>query len=204
MSDKSAWTPYGLEAIRIGHLRRRRLLGALFALGLALAWLIMFQSTTSSDLSISVNGKDASSISLDIPEEEPKDRPVTVALQPGRVTRADTTTNGEPTSVVQRTAAPTFDRAAPLNWNYYVLLYGPYVLLGLALLLLARRRGKHDEVNYGVYKGSMPLEMISASAAREVFTTRHARASVFGKRRSDHLPPEMAGVERHEPRPEDA
>lgn len=197
MSAKSPWTPYGLEAIRTAHLRRRRFLALATVLGLALLWLMMFTSTTSNELSIQVNGKEQNRIELDIPEEDPDDGPVSVEINPGRVTRAETTNTGTG-STIQRANVPAYDRAAPLNWSYYVLLYGPYVLIGLALYLLAQRRGKHDEINYGIYKGSMPLEMISAAATQDIFTTREKRASIFGKRRGDYLPPEVRRVERME------
>lgn len=196
MSAKTSWTPYGLEAIRIAHLRRRRIFSVLLALGLCALWLFMFSSTTESRLSISVNGQEqATGIQLDIPDQVPKNGPVTVAIDPGRVTSAETTGPGQATSV-QRSEVPTFERAAPLNWNYYVLLYGPYALLALALYLLAKKRGKHDEVNYGIYKGAMPLEMMTASAEKQVFTTRFTERSIFGKRRADYLPREVALLER--------
>lgn len=198
MSAETPWTPYGLEAIRTAHLRRRRFLVLAIVAGIAILWLLMFSSTTSTNLSVLVNNKEQSGgIALDIPEEDNEDdKPVTVAIDPGRVTRTETTGSGN-APIVQRSNVPTFDRAAPYNWNYYVLLYGPYVLLGLAVYALGQRRGKNDEINYGIYKGAMPLEMISAAAQKDVFTTRHARTSIFGKRRGDYLPPEVV-VERVE------
>lgn len=192
MPGQTPWTPYGLEAIRIAYLRRRRILAGLAAVGIIGIWLLMFTQTTSTQLSISVNGEEQSGIEIEIPDSEPrKQGPVTVAINPGRVTRADTAQASGPTSTIQRTELPQYDRGAPLNWNYYVLLYGPYALLGAAAWFLAKRRGKHDEVNYGVYKGAMPLEMITKSAERQVFTTRWTRASIFGKRRGDYLPAEV-------------
>lgn len=194
-AQNEAWTPYGLEAIRIAHLRRRRILTGILVLGLLGLWLLILDTTTSTQLSISVNGKEASGINIDLPNEQPRNDKVTVAVDPGRVTQA-TTTGQLPTSTVQRTDVPTFDRGNPLNWSYFVLVYGPYVLLGLALYLLAKRRGKHDQVNYGIYKGAMPLELISKTAERQIFTTRHAKISIFGKRRADYLPPEILQIER--------
>lgn len=203
MSAKTTWTPYGLEAIRVAHLRRRRVIAALLVLGLGVLWLAFSSGTVEPEISIVVNGQEQKNgITLDLPDEEPRDGPVTVAIDPGRVTRAESTAQG-PASSIQRSEAPTLSRAAPLNWNYYVLMFGPYLLLALALYLLAKRRGKHDEINYGIYKGAMPLEMLTASAQTQVFTTRRAVQSIFGKRRSDYLPREVVLVERM-PQEEDA
>lgn len=202
MSAKSEWTPYGLEAIRIVHLRRRRALALLLMLGLGALAVLMAQTTTTSELDISVNGRRGNGISFDLPEDQPKDGPVTVSLTPGKVTRAEAG-NAPPQSSVQRNAAPSFQREPAYNIGGLLLLVGPWLLIGLAGWLLATRRGKHDEVNYGVYKGTMPLEMITASASRQVFTRREARSSVFGRRRMDHVPAEVIASERvaEDPRP---
>lgn len=195
-NTQDGWTPYGLEAIRIGHLRRRRALALLIALGLAMLWFFSFESTTSTRQDIFVNGQKQSSIEIDFGDTTPKkDGPVTVALSPGRVTRATAGEAGDEAPVSAQ-AAPAFDRGSPIPFSNYLILYGPYVLIGGALWLLAKRGGKHHEVNYGIYKGAMPLEMITASASRHVRTTRHAKQSLFGKREQDHLPREVLRVER--------
>lgn len=201
MADQDAWTPYGLEAIRVRHVRRRRLWAALALALLALLIFAMTGTTTTSRLSILANGQEVggNQISIDVPpEDQPKNGPVTVSLSPGRVTLADTSQSG-PASSVTRANVPQFSGAAPLNWNYYLLLYGPWVLLALAALALAKRRGKHDEINYGVYKGALPLEMISAHARDQIYTSRHAKTSVFGKRREDHLPTHVLVPQEGEP-----
>lgn len=202
MSAKTTWTPYGLEAIRIRYLRRRRLLALLLAFALAGTWAILLEvtSTTSTSLEIYANGERANTISFEVGDDEPKrDGPVSISLSPGRVTRADTAGEGTATASSQRISAPVYERARAVPYGAYVILYGPYALLGLALWLLAKRRGKHDEVNYGIYKGAMPLEMISASQSNRIFTTRWAKASLFGKRRGDHLPAQLRQVGRIEP-----
>jgi hypothetical protein len=191
MPDET-WTPYGLEAIRARHVRRRRLLTALILAGVALLALALTTTGTQSSVQILHNGQvvsdNGNQISIDLPDQQPpKDGPVTVSLTPGRVTLADTAAPAQGPQI-SRADVPVFSGAPALNWNYYLLVYGPWALLALALIVLAKRRGKHDEVNFGVFKGSMPLEMISAHARDQVFTTREAKQSVFGKRREDHLP----------------
>lgn len=190
MARKDEWTPYGLEAIRIAHLRRRRILGLLALLGLFALLLTLTQSTTTTELDITVNGRRGNGISLDVPDEEPRDGPVTVSLTPGRVTRAEAG-SAAPQDSITRNSAPSFERAAPYDFGNLLALVAPWALLALGAWFLGKRRGRHDEVNYGVYKGAMPLEMITASASRQVLTKRHARSSLFGRKRVDHLPSEV-------------
>lgn len=195
--QRDTWSPYGLEAIRAAHLRRRRLLSLLVAIGLAGLWLLMIQLSTVEERSLEITDSSGNKIEIDVSDSERprEDGPLTISLSPGRVTRAETGGTAAADSSVTRFAAPTFERASPISWGGYALMYGPFVLLGLALWLLGKRRPK-AEVNYGIYKGAMPLEMMTASAARHVFTTREARRSLFGKRRGDYLPPEIVRVER--------
>lgn len=195
MSAKDVWTPYGLEAIRTSYLRRRRILSMLIALGLAGFWALAFETTTTTSTEIFANGERAGGgIQLDLPEEQ-RDGPVTVAISPGRVTRAESGGEEQP-QAVQRTSAPTFERASPIPFVGYAYVYGPAVLLLLAGYFLAKKRGKHDQVNYGIYKGALPLELVSASMSKQVFTPRMAKTGLFGKRRADYLPQEVLLVER--------
>lgn len=194
MSRKNEWTPYGLEAIRIAHLRRRRLFGIAAIVGFTLLLFLVSEPEVETEIDISVNGNRGNGISLDLPEDEaPKNGPVTVSLSPGRVTRAEAGAGASTESSVQRNAAPTFARAPAYDFSGLILFIAPWALIAAAGWLLAKKRGKHDEVNYGVYKGAMPLEMITASASRQVLTRRHARVSLFGRRRADHLPAEVTG-----------
>jgi len=190
MSERTpAWTPYGLEAIRIARIRRQRILAALLLIGIVGALMMVGQSTTTKSTEIFVNGQNQNTISIDKPEA-PKNKPVTVSLSPGRVTQADT--SGEQNAGdTPRASAPILNRAAPYNWTFFLFVFGPWILIALALWALGKHRGKHDQVNYGIYKGAMPLEMISMTAQQEIFTKRHAKMSIFGKRREDYLTPEV-------------
>lgn len=188
---KDDWTPYGLEAIRQARLWRRRLLGALAALGILLLGTLLVETTTTEQLSLSANGNEITdSVSIREPDRPKGDDHVTVSLTPGRVSRVESGNDPTPPQQVERTSAPQAVRASPYPWKLWLLQAAPYLLAGSAALLLFRGRSRHHEVNYGVYKGSMPLEMLTANQDRAVFTTRHAKASVFGKRRSDYLPPD--------------
>jgi hypothetical protein len=42
----------------------------------------------------------------------------------------------------------------------------------------------------------MPFELVSASMSKHVFSTKMAKAGLFGKRRADYLPEEILVVER--------
>lgn len=196
MSAKESWTPYGLEGIRVSYLRRRRILSLLIALGLAGVWAFMFDSTTVTQQDIFVNGRRQGTIEIEEPEAPREDGPVTVAIQPGRVTRAESGDGPAEEGERSRTLAPSFERAPPISYSYYAIIYGPFVLLGLALYFLAKKRGKHDQVNFGIYKGAMPLELVSASMVDQVFTAKMAHVGLFGKRRADYLPDEVLRIER--------
>lgn len=196
MSAKSTWTPYGLEAIRIRYLRRRRLLAVLIAIGLAGLWAFMFTTTTTVQQDIFVNGQRANGIDITLPSSDRNDGPVTVAVEPGRVTRAASGDAPATAEQVQRASAPTYTRESGTPYGGYVIIYGPFLLLAAALYFLAKKRGKHDQVNYGIYKGAMPLELISHSMADQIFTTKMAKTGLFGKRRADHLPEEWVSIER--------
>ena len=189
------WTPYGLEAIRQAHLRRRRVLGALAALCVLGLALVMVQTTTTTSLRLSANGNDVTDgVIIPEPDEPEQEDHVTVALQPGKVSRVESGNDPTPPQV-ERTSAPQAVRATPYPWKLWALKALPWLLAGVVAWLLAARRGKHDEVNYGVYKGALPLEMLTAQHERVVFTKRFARSSVFGKRRQDYLPPEVRETE---------
>lgn len=194
---KDAWTPYGLEAIRHAHLRRKRILGALLLLLLLGLIYSAFQVTTTRSTDIFANGNKvngANGIQIQQQDQPDKKDHVTVGIEPGKVTQVNSSSSIGG-STLTRNSLPSFERASPFDWNTYLLLYGPYVLLGLAMWYFAKRRGKHDEVNFGVYKGALPLELITASHQGEVFTKSWVKESIFGKRRSDHLPREVASVE---------
>ena len=193
------WTPYALEPIRIRYIRRRLILTILAILALLLLAYLAFLYSTSTQKTTQIcqngvcqNGA-GGGISLQAPDAAQKKDHVTVGLSPGAVTRVDTGSDpGAPGTA--RALLPTFDRGTPYDWTAYLVAYGPYLLILLAAWFLTKKRGKYDEINFGVYKGAMPLESITASHEKVVFTRKFARRSVFGKGRSDHLPTEVIRV----------
>lgn len=192
--EAEEWTPYGLEPIRQAHLRKRRILGALAVLALLILAFSFVDTTKTETISISANGREVGG-GVTIPEPEKSDKKdyVTVSLQPGRVSRAEAGSEVA-ADQVERTAQPGLTRASPVPWKLWALQLLPWLLAALVGYLLMKRRGKHDEINFGVYKGAMPLEMLTAQNEGAVFTKRWVKSSVFGKRRLDHLPPEVAGA----------
>jgi hypothetical protein len=190
------WTPYALEKYRIAYLRRRRLIAILIALLLLLLLGAFFSISTDRQTTISANGKDQNGNSIefdDVPGNQDRKDHITVELSPGRVTNAETGTDNQAPQI-NRATAPQLTRAAPYNWGFYLLAYGPYVLVGLLMWFFGKRRSRHDEVNYGVFKGAMPLELTTASHKDLVFTRKFTKISVFGRRRENHLPREIALV----------
>jgi len=204
---EESWTPYALEPIRIQYLRRRLILAILAIIALLLLAYLLYNYTTTTQKGIQLcrNGDESScqngrgsGIQIDEPSKgaPPRDH-VTVGLTPGEVTRVDTGQDpGAPGT--SRAQLPTFDRAQPYDWLQYLMAYGPYLLVILAAYWLTKRRGKYDEINFGIYKGAMPLEMITASHDKVVFTRNFAKSSVFGKGRMDHLPTEVIRVHSEE------
>ncbi|MHB8604814.1 MAG: hypothetical protein ACYDCK_06115 [Thermoplasmatota archaeon] len=183
MANERGWTPYGLEAIRQAYLRRRRVIAAVVVLALALAWFVFLTSGTSRTTGIFANGKEGT-IELDVPAAQ-KDKPVTVAISPGKTAEVLSDNTPAP-STTTRNGAAAPATATPVNWAAYAVQYGPYIALGTLLWAIWRRKPT-EEVNFGVYKGAMPLEIITASHAHLVLTTKPARASLFGKRRADFV-----------------
>ena len=193
--SEGAWTPYGLEAIRVGHLRRRRAaLLALIFVG-AIVWLVFAPTPTNqNEIQIFANGnRVGSGNGLQI-EAPPEERPVTVSIQPGKITHASAGSAPAGETVTRTATVPVVPRAVPVPYAAAAFKFGPFLLLALALWALGKRKPTSHMVNYGIYKGALPLELISASAAKRVFTTRKAGTSIFGKSRSDYLPAEVERV----------
>lgn len=177
----SEWSPYGLEAYRTTSSRgRNRWLLAAIAL-LLLGWLAL--NLLSGDSSFSVGTGQEGSVVLTRPDD-PAPPKATVSVAPGRVTELDQPV--ETAGSGSRSQSITNEAAYPLmGW---ALILAPILLLPwLARRLLA---GSQTELNFGVYKGAMPLEMISATQRDLVYSRKAVDAPLFGKSREDYIPDE--------------
>ncbi len=185
------WTPYGHEAHRQKRIWRRRIvalaLGAILAGGLILVMGSLFTTQTT----ISTDGG-GSTVSIDRPEEKERTPDATLTLTPGELTVAPSALQAaertSPTPQFGRDAPP----AQPIPINLLLLKYGPAAaVVLLAIAFLRRSPASQEEVNYGVYKGALPLENISARYAHLVKTSRATYENPFGKSRRDYLPPRL-------------
>lgn len=191
MSDNK-WTPYALEPMRRTMRRRRLGLGVAAALILFIGWGMFTQVMTpppdaGGQYEILANGQQGT---VEIKAHEKQERkPVTVAITPGRIVQADPPELSPP-SEVQRSPAPQITPKV-VAWGKLLKNFGPLLLIGSVLWFVGKGgRRASDQVNFGIYKGAMPLEMHTASHRHLVVTGRHAERSIFGKDREDYVPRE--------------
>lgn len=183
------WSPYGLEAHRVALLRRRqRLLLAAIVLGF-LGLLAVLATSIDDTTSIDTFGGQGGRVDLGQLPERPRGKPTTLTVAPGRTTVMDQPIQPEVRPPRERGEAPAGETG---RFNLLGLLGNLLPPLGGAVWLwrVGKRKvaGPLEQVNLGVYKGAMPLEMVSAQHRRFIFTGEMARASLFGKGREDHLP----------------
>lgn len=195
------WTPYGLEAIRARILWRRRIMAIVLAVVVALAILLLFAALSkktyeteislaggSGDNTIEVETKDA---------DELRSKPLTIAVSPGGITLVGNgLTDGEGAADRLSRASvnyPFIRGETPFNFLSLMFPWGLLILLAWAIW--SAGRGEHNasaEVNFGIYKGTAPLEIVTASYRHLVVTQRLAHAPIFGKEREDYLPEDEA------------
>lgn len=194
MADEE-WTPYGLERYRVAKQRTRRFAVLGLVAALLVGYLALADQTTTRETEIFANGQKQGQIGINLDTDLPgasKSRPdATIQVSPGQTARIDTGTQQE-AQAAPAVTPPKYE-VDPIDWLALLLAIGPFALLATILWLGFRRRAvPEDEVNYGVYKGAMPLEMITASHAHLVLTPKRAKASLFGKSREDYVPDESA------------
>lgn len=182
------WSPYGLEVHRVALLQRRqRLLAAALLLG-GLALLALLATTIQQSDDITTFGSGGNSVNIDLPTDRPRPKPTTLTVSPGRTSVLNQPIQPELRPARDNTAVPVVSDGLNL-WPLLTSL-APVVLGGLYLWWLGRKRllGPIEQVNFGVYKGAMPLEMHSAVHKGYIFTRAQARAHLFGRRSADFLP----------------
>lgn len=195
MSDDD-WTPYGLEAFRQSRLWRRRLVTLLAVVVVALAWIGLSQFGGETTTTVDTFRGDGGSVTLQAPDKGGRPKPdATVTLTPGNLTAAPSAIRA-----TGRQEVPPPDPggpapgAEPINFRLLAVQWGiPLALVLVGYLLAGIRGGSDHEVNYGIYKGAMPMETISARYSHLVETTRATYQDPFGKRREDYLPEDVAG-----------
>lgn len=176
MSD---WSPYALERYRVTKTRGpSRWLLALLAL-LVLGWLTL--NFFAGDSSVQVGTGDSGSVAVTAPND-PGPPKATVKIQPGKVTELDAPVEaGSQGSQAQQIST---ERPYPIIGG--LLLIAPLLLIPWFARRLIARPSK-VELNFGVYKGAMPLEMISASQREILFSRGVVENPLFGKTRGDYV-----------------
>lgn len=186
--QESQWTPYPHEAVRVSLLWRKRILLGLLIGALFLFWALSLGVATDTEEEIDVLNDDGDKVSVQRPDQDERERPVaSVTLRPGETARLDNDlTLGDDGPQRQPGGAPVPDRPEGVPFMGLLLLIGPFLLAVLAWRYLSLQ-GASTEVNYGIYKGSMPLELVTATHAPQVQTGQEVPANPFGKARGDYL-----------------
>lgn len=135
------------------------------------------------------NGDGSSTVTVQVPEQ-PRTKPLTLSVSPGRTTVLDRPI--QPEAKPKSPAKPDAGggQVSGLNWANLLAALAPPVLVAFLAVRFAKKRmvGPLEQVNLGVYKGALPLEMHSARHRKYLFTRRQAHASLFGKGRAEHIP----------------
>ncbi|MGQ0534878.1 MAG: hypothetical protein ACT4PT_02270 [Methanobacteriota archaeon] len=194
------WTPYGNEAYRVAYMRRRRILAVLFFLAVVGLLFAFIATSIERQTSLStVGGGDSVAIPR-APQQNGTAQqgggPVTVEIRPGRVTiaRSFEGSNLEQTSTRSGPRPPTDAMPFHGRVNLRPFLILAAILFGLGSLaraLASRKTSAMEEVNFGVYKGAMPPELILRVAKKHVVTSKKVERPLFGRRAEDFVPPEI-------------
>lgn len=168
---------------------RRRLIILGVVVAILLAWLTIFQVETREVEIITATNQDGSTVTVQRdqrPNRGFEGPDATITVTPGETAR---------TQPIQQPAdpqqTPPQGPQPPPNPPSGIPFFGIAAILGpiLFVIWLLRKMGAvtTSEVNYGVYKGAMPLEMITAEYAHLVRTSKAVEQNPFGKARSDYL-----------------
>lgn len=186
-TESSAWTPYPHEDVRVQLLWRKRIILAVILGLLFLLWALSLNVTTDTSEKLTVYGGDGSSVTVERPEDQDVQPAASVTLRPGETARLDDdlTLRDEDTQP-GRQSGQLPDRPDGIPFMGLLLLIGPFILALLLWRYLATQ-GASTEVNYGVYKGALPLELVTASHSGLVLTGKRVEQNPFGKGRTDYL-----------------
>lgn len=188
MTEGPTWTPYPHEELRVNLLWKKRIILAVILGLLFLLWALSLNVNTDTETQLEVFGGDGSTVTVDRPDDQDQVSPAaSVTLRPGETARLNedlTLTDGDTQPGDQGAQIP--EQPPGIPFLGLLLLIGPFILAFLLWRYLGTR-GTSTEVNYGIYKGAMPLEAITATHRKLVETGKRVDENPFGKVRSDYL-----------------
>lgn len=188
----SGWSPYGLEAVRRAALRVRLLkaIAALIAVYvLVTAYLVL--TTKYEYVATQFGGEDQGPDRSETDAE--RNRPVRVTLTPGRAAFSNLQDEGGTEGIPEVRPPPA---KLSVKWLGLLQLFGAYAGI-YALFAKIARSGIHKQVNFGVYKGSMPYELHSQALRKKLFTHKMAKYSLPFVRQAEyyaHIAPDFASL----------
>lgn len=186
MPEDDPWTPYPHEGVRVSLLWRKRLILGLIVGALFAFWATSLGVTTDTDEDVNIIGEDGDDISVERSEDDDNEPIASVTLQPGETARMDEDLTLGEQEPPPRMGTPAPDPPDGIPFLGILLLLGPFLAALYAWRYLADQRTS-NVVNYGIFKGPMPLEMVTASHATLVQTGREVERNPFGKARGDYL-----------------
>lgn len=189
MPASDEWTPYPHEEVRVRLLWRKRILLALLVGTLFLAWALSLGVQTETTEELDIYGGDGSNIQVNRPDDPDRNRPAaSVTLRPGETARLEEDVNldEQPQRQGEPSGAPVPERPSGIPFGGLLLLLLPF-LAAVAAWRYLDAEGTSTESNYGIYKGPMPLEMVTATHADHVVTSELVDRNPFGKARTDYL-----------------
>lgn len=191
-----AWSPYLHEPYRIRRLRRKQIILAAIAMLLIIAWLLYLFSQMGTNTNIQIFGSTggsakASSIPGAVGENSSFSQTpqiVTITVNPGYTVAANFT---DPRISTERLQAPPIQQERDKGKIYWINIAIPLLPIAVVLFSAVKIIGfVKSEVNFGIYKGAMPLEL-HTTKKKLVFNNELQKTNVFGKDRSEYdLEPE--------------
>lgn len=187
MPEDNQWTPYPHEEVRVQLLWRKRLLLALLIGGLFAFWATSLGVSVDTDQEVDIIGEEGDTAQIERSEEEEEEPVATVTLRPGETARMEEEmTLGDEPQPTAPTGPRVPERPEGIPFLGIFLLLGPF-LASIAAWRYLQEEVTTTEANYGIYKGALPLETITADHAGLVRTGKHVQHNPFGKRRNDYL-----------------
>ncbi len=185
MPEDDQWTPYAHEPTRVALLWRKRLILALLVGALFAFWATNLGVTLDTEEQLDILGEDGDSVTI---EREEREEPVaSVTLTPGQTARLEEDLElGDPEPVTAPTGPQIPERPPGIPFMGLLLLFGPFIA-ALAAWRYLKDDATGTEANYGIYKGALPLELLTAQHAGLVRTGQEVEQNPFGKHRNDYL-----------------